>query len=213
MQNATNEVELKSLNSQPKKVSLPPSISLRTMSHSQGEAKRRRSFDASGSGTMSGGVIGKAFNIKERDHLMVEIARMFYSAGLPFHLARNSYFVSAFSYAATHDIPDFVPPRVPPHKDEEVSHERLKCLKRYFDNHIERTKGTMNPRTWLAVYGSFAPSLQNIALKDIAGDNFDSFDDVGVLEIANLSLDEPGMEAVLFKEVGDEEENNIDDEA
>ncbi|XP_057490638.1 uncharacterized protein LOC130776428 [Actinidia eriantha] len=30
--------------------------------------------------------------------------------------------------------------RVPPHKDEEVSRERLKCLKRYFDNHIERTK-------------------------------------------------------------------------
>ena len=136
-------------------------------------------------------------------------------------------------------------------------------------------RGTMNPRTWWAVYGSFAPSLQNIALKilvqpssssccernwstysfvhsvrrnkmtpkraedlvfihsnlrllsrrtpqyaqgdnkmwDIAGDNFDSLDDIGVLEIANLSLDEPEMEAVLFNDVGDEEEDNIDDEA
>ncbi|XP_057512306.1 uncharacterized protein LOC130794414 isoform X1 [Actinidia eriantha] len=110
MQNAIDEAELKSLNSQPKKVPLPPSVSLGSMSHYQGEAKRRRTSDASGSGNMSGGAIGKAFNIKERDHLMVEIARMFYSAGLPFHLARNTYFVSAFSYAATHNIPVFVPP-------------------------------------------------------------------------------------------------------
>ena len=110
MQNAIDEAELNRVNSQPKKVPLPPCVSLGAMSHSQGEAKRRRSSDASGSGTMSGGAIGKAFNIKERDHLMVEIARMFYSAGLPFHLARNPYFVSAFSYAATHNIPSFVPP-------------------------------------------------------------------------------------------------------
>ena len=76
------------------------------------EEGRKRSFDASGSGTMSGGAIGKTFNIKERDHLMVEIARMFYSAGLPFHLARNPYFVSAFSYAATHNIPGFYLPGI-----------------------------------------------------------------------------------------------------
>ncbi|GFY84497.1 hypothetical protein Acr_03g0012710 [Actinidia rufa] len=110
MQNAIDEAELKSLNSRPMKVHLPPCVSLGAMSHSQGEAKRKRPSDTSGSETMSGGAIGKAFNIKERDHLMVEIARMFYSAGLPFYLARNPYFVSAFSYAATHNIPGFVPP-------------------------------------------------------------------------------------------------------
>ena len=38
---------------------------------------------------------------------------------------------------------------------------------------------------------------------DIAGDSFDSFDDVGELEIAQLSLDEPELEAVLFREEGD----------
>ncbi|GFY81043.1 hypothetical protein Acr_01g0008520 [Actinidia rufa] len=113
MQNAIDEAELKSLNSRPKKVPLPPCVSLGAMSHSQVEAKRGRSSDTSGSETMSGGAIGKAFNIKERDHLMVEIARMFYSAGLPFHLARNPYFVSAFSYTATHNIPGFVPPGRP----------------------------------------------------------------------------------------------------
>ncbi|GFZ12749.1 major facilitator superfamily protein [Actinidia rufa] len=40
-----------------KKVPLPPCVSLGAMSHSQGEAKRRRSSDTSGSETMSGGAI------------------------------------------------------------------------------------------------------------------------------------------------------------
>ncbi|RWR83372.1 DUF659 domain-containing protein/Dimer_Tnp_hAT domain-containing protein [Cinnamomum micranthum f. kanehirae] len=35
---------------------------------------------------------------------------------------------------------------------------------------------------------------------DIAGDAFDSFEDAGELEIAQLSLDEPELEAVLFSE-------------
>ncbi|CAL5432817.1 unnamed protein product [Camellia sinensis] len=39
-------------------------------------------------------------------------------------------------------------------------------------------------------------------LWDIAGDTFDSFDDVGMLEVANLSLDEPEMEVVLFTDDG-----------
>lgn len=29
---------------------------------------------------------------------------------------------------------------------------------------------------------------------DVGGDAFDSFEDVGVLEVANLSLDEPDMD-------------------
>ncbi|GAV82330.1 LOW QUALITY PROTEIN: Dimer_Tnp_hAT domain-containing protein, partial [Cephalotus follicularis] len=33
---------------------------------------------------------------------------------------------------------------------------------------------------------------------DVGGDHHDSFEDVGVLEVANLSLDEPDMEAVIF---------------
>ncbi|GMP45639.1 hypothetical protein CsSME_00014093 [Camellia sinensis var. sinensis] len=39
---------------------------------------------------------------------------------------------------------------------------------------------------------------------DIAGDNFDSLDDIGMLGIANLSLDEPAMEAVLFTDEGED---------
>ncbi|GAV59821.1 LOW QUALITY PROTEIN: Dimer_Tnp_hAT domain-containing protein, partial [Cephalotus follicularis] len=33
---------------------------------------------------------------------------------------------------------------------------------------------------------------------DVGGDHHDSFEDVGILEVANLSLDEPDMEAVIF---------------
>ncbi len=46
---------------------------------------------------------------------------------------------------------------------------------------------------------------------DIAGDAFDSFEDVGELGIAQLSLDEPELEAVLFTDDGDDGE--IADEA
>ncbi|GAV60249.1 LOW QUALITY PROTEIN: DUF659 domain-containing protein/Dimer_Tnp_hAT domain-containing protein, partial [Cephalotus follicularis] len=46
----------------------------------------------------------------EREHLDYEIARMFYSAGLPFNLARNPYFQSAFTYVANHNIAGYLPP-------------------------------------------------------------------------------------------------------
>ncbi|KAI8524722.1 hypothetical protein RHMOL_Rhmol13G0170700 [Rhododendron molle] len=39
---------------------------------------------------------------------------------------------------------------------------------------------------------------------DIAGDQFGSLDEVGMLEVANISLDEPEMEAIVFTDDGDE---------
>ena len=52
----------------------------------------------------------KAFNIGARERLNSEIARMFYSAGLPFHLARNPHFVSSYAFAANSNIPGYLPP-------------------------------------------------------------------------------------------------------
>ncbi|XP_038709954.1 uncharacterized protein LOC120004739 [Tripterygium wilfordii] len=188
------------------------------------------------------------------------------------------------------------PNRVPPHKDQEISNERNKCLMRYFPNDEERTKVTvefanfsafmgifssydsmkdrasLDPKAWWVIYGASTPSLQSLALKvlgqpsssscsernwstysfiysmrrnkivpqraedlvfvhtnlrllsrkshqymtgeskmwDIGGDSFDSMDGAGILEVANLSLDEPEMEGVLFTEnvdhVDEEEE-------
>ncbi|XP_077230136.1 uncharacterized protein LOC143863338 [Tasmannia lanceolata] len=45
---------------------------------------------------------------------------------------------------------------------------------------------------------------------DIGGDSFDSFEDVGVLEVASLSLDEQDLEVVVFT---DDVEDDIGDEA
>ncbi|XP_048139360.1 uncharacterized protein LOC115735362 isoform X2 [Rhodamnia argentea] len=53
----------------------------------------------------------KVFNMTQHERLDYEIARMFYSAGLPFNLARNPYFQSAFTYAANHNIAGYVPPK------------------------------------------------------------------------------------------------------
>ncbi|KAF2302386.1 hypothetical protein GH714_035895 [Hevea brasiliensis] len=110
--------------------------------------------------------------------------------------------------------------------DEEVSTERIKCFRRIFSNEDERIRandefanfslksgpfadpdsiGSMyviDPRKWWACFGSNAPLLQ-------------SMEDVGVLEFANLSLDEPELESILFDEnatTSMEKENEKDSE-
>ncbi|XP_027342768.1 uncharacterized protein LOC113855350 [Abrus precatorius] len=64
-------------------------------------SKRRRAIESP---------LGRAFNNEARDHLSCEIARMFYSAGLPFNITRNPHFISAFTYAANTSISGFLPP-------------------------------------------------------------------------------------------------------
>ncbi|GAU16301.1 hypothetical protein TSUD_299330 [Trifolium subterraneum] len=54
--------------------------------------------------------IENAFNVDDRNHLRESIARMFYSCGLSFHLARNPYYVSSYSFAANHNLNGFLPP-------------------------------------------------------------------------------------------------------
>ncbi|CAL5368910.1 unnamed protein product [Camellia sinensis] len=202
----------------------------------------------------------------------------------PLHCLAHSLNPRYYSDVWLHEDPS----RVPPHRDEEVCLERKKCLKRFFDDPMERTKANleytkfstkegpfadidsigdrcdMDPHSWWVVHGASAPTLQSLALRllvqpsssscaernwsiysfihsmrrnkmtpqraedlvfvhsnlrllsrrtpqyhegetklwDIAGDTFDSFDDVGMLEVANLSLDEPEMEVVLFTDDG-----------
>ncbi|KAG8377696.1 hypothetical protein BUALT_Bualt08G0059600 [Buddleja alternifolia] len=54
--------------------------------------------------------IENAFNLQMREELDGEIARMFYSSGLPFNLARNPHYVRAFTLAANSNITGYVPP-------------------------------------------------------------------------------------------------------
>ncbi|XP_020250313.1 uncharacterized protein LOC109827707 [Asparagus officinalis] len=79
--------------------------------------------------------------------------------------------------------------RQAPHQDEEISSERAKCLRRYYPNADERRtvnlefarfsaaldtfrdpdsltdRGLMDPKSWLALYGSSTSNLQALALK------------------------------------------------
>ncbi|KAK8579694.1 hypothetical protein V6N12_070005 [Hibiscus sabdariffa] len=54
--------------------------------------------------------IAKSFNMNVRAQLDEEIAKMFYTDGLPFNFARNPHYQRAFTFAATHDIAGYVPP-------------------------------------------------------------------------------------------------------
>ncbi|KAL0289160.1 UNVERIFIED_CONTAM: hypothetical protein Sangu_2625700 [Sesamum angustifolium] len=50
----------------------------------------------------------------------------------------------------------------------------------------------------------------NTKMWDVAGDAFETIEDVGILEIANLSLDEPELESVLFDEITEDLKDDHD---
>ncbi|XP_030477544.2 uncharacterized protein LOC115694594 [Syzygium oleosum] len=111
MERLEEEVNTKLASLAPKNVHLPPS----SVSISGGGGgsisgvdlySRKRKI-----GSGSEGSLEHAFNMGQREHLDYEIARMFYSGGLPFNLAKNPYFISAFTYAANHNLAGYVPPK------------------------------------------------------------------------------------------------------
>ncbi|KAL8528384.1 hypothetical protein ACS0TY_005986 [Phlomoides rotata] len=55
---------------------------------------------------------GRAFNAQAREILDGEIARMFYSAGLPFNLAKNPHFIKSYSLVVNSNILGYTPPEV-----------------------------------------------------------------------------------------------------
>ncbi|KAJ1393400.1 hypothetical protein SESBI_35001 [Sesbania bispinosa] len=261
----------------------------------------------------SGG-LENAFNMQARETLDFEIARMFYSIGLPSHLARNPHFRRAFSYAANNSIGGYQPPVMlkrfrqlkqrhremvisdqwSSYKEEDVGKATFvketllddvwwdkvdyilaftspiyndlrkadieaSCLHLVYemwDSMIEEVRrqvnvefanfndgregfdvidslsdmGKMDAKSWWLVHGAHAPIVQKMAphrakdlvfvhsnlrllsrnspqyhqeetkLWDIAGDEFDSLDEFGILEVANLSLDEPELEVMFFND-------------
>lgn len=54
--------------------------------------------------------IEKAFGIELKDKLDQEIARMFYTGGLPFNLARNPHYYRSYQFAAENKIAGYMPP-------------------------------------------------------------------------------------------------------
>ncbi|KAG5524531.1 hypothetical protein RHGRI_031254 [Rhododendron griersonianum] len=93
--------------SAPKRVPLPPST--RTGFVLEGyDAKKQRT---SGGRTETTSPLEKAYDKNKRDQLHAEIARMFYSGGLPFNLARNPYYVTSYQFAANNPLSGYIPPR------------------------------------------------------------------------------------------------------
>jgi len=85
LQNENDAAELRIKNALPKNVPLPPSTVSVGSSYAYESKKRRTCESGSGSGSApgsgSGSAIEKAFNLKDREQLHFEIARMFYSGG------------------------------------------------------------------------------------------------------------------------------------
>ena len=52
----------------------------------------------------------KAFNNQCREQLDSFIARTFYSAGLPFHFAKNQYWIEMIKFAAKNNFMGYIPP-------------------------------------------------------------------------------------------------------
>jgi hypothetical protein len=59
---------------------------------------------------MRSSAIEKAFDMETRNTMDALIARFFYSCGLSFNIARNSYDREAFKFAASHNLSGYVPP-------------------------------------------------------------------------------------------------------
>ncbi|TYG49802.1 hypothetical protein ES288_D10G123500v1 [Gossypium darwinii] len=124
-----------------------------------------------------------------------------------------------------------VPNHLPPLKDVEISEERNKCLRRYFPSTEERNmrnwstysfihsmrRNKINPQCTedLVFVHTNLRLLSRKTLHykgenkmwDIRGDVFDSFEGVGILGVASLSLDEPDMEMVIFANEEEDMEN------
>ncbi|XP_056698299.1 uncharacterized protein [Spinacia oleracea] len=99
MQKLDDEFENKKLDSGPREVPLPSE----SLSHLDSDAmfKKRKSEKSP---------ITRCFGIETRDQLDQEIARMFYTGGLPFNLARNPHYMRSYTFAATHNIAGYKPP-------------------------------------------------------------------------------------------------------
>ncbi|XP_072959848.1 uncharacterized protein [Typha angustifolia] len=109
MKRIMEQAELKIKNSMPKSVPLPMSTQYGTSSKPLATSssnmpygsKKRRSGETA---------LEKSFNMASRNQLHSQIARMFYSVGLPFHLARNPYYVKSYTFATNSQIAGYLPP-------------------------------------------------------------------------------------------------------
>ena len=96
MQKLEDEFEKKKSKSGARAVLLPCESS-----ETNPASKKRKSADYA---------IVRAFGIEVKDQLDQEIARMFFSGGVPFNLARNPHYHRSYQFAAENKIDGYVPP-------------------------------------------------------------------------------------------------------
>ncbi|KAG6487436.1 hypothetical protein ZIOFF_056022 [Zingiber officinale] len=112
MQQLIDDAELRKKNSKQKEVTLPSSFGSSNMAS-------KSSFCFSGilqnddptkkrKGPL--GPLEETFNLNARDKLHSKIARLFYTGGLSFNIARNPHYVRAFSLTTQRTIPGYLPP-------------------------------------------------------------------------------------------------------
>ncbi|KAL5170366.1 hypothetical protein HKD37_11G032083 [Glycine soja] len=117
-----NETTLRIERSKKKHVSLPPMSNQETTNVDPKKIKTLEGF----------------FNMQARETLDYEIARMFYSSGLAFHLARNPHYRKAFSFAANNNcIPGYQPPGYNKLRTTLLANER-----RHVENLLQPIKNT-----------------------------------------------------------------------
>ncbi|KAG6530424.1 hypothetical protein ZIOFF_012656 [Zingiber officinale] len=149
----------------------------------------------------------------------------------PLHCLTHSLNSRYYSHEWLQESPNCLPP----HRDIEVSRERKKCIERYYSNSSERRsvneefasfsaviddfsdndsmrdRGLMSPTKWWVIHGASTPTLQSLALSYL-GTHLLLLVGAAILEIVNLSIDEPELESVLFTDeggVGDETDMDV----
>uniref|UniRef100_A0A803MKJ7 DUF659 domain-containing protein n=1 Tax=Chenopodium quinoa TaxID=63459 RepID=A0A803MKJ7_CHEQI len=100
MQRVDDEFEARKNDSGPREVPLPCESTWTTSDDGLASKKRKPTTSP----------IARAFGVEARDQLSQEIARMFYTGGLPFNLARNPHYIRSYTFAATHNLAGFKPP-------------------------------------------------------------------------------------------------------
>jgi hypothetical protein len=107
MQKLEDEAKERARENAPKKVPLPRSSDNTESSFFlEGFHSKKRKSNVGGRINP----IDKAFDNAKRSELDGHIARMFFSGGLPFHLARNPYYLSSYTFAANNHLPGYLPP-------------------------------------------------------------------------------------------------------
>lgn len=135
------KAELRAKNAKSKSVSLPPFSSTQKESSSGGNIISLDNFPSKKRKGNGDTPLEKAFNLQAREQLHSEIARMFYTSGLSFHLARNPHYVSSYTYAANHMISGYVPPGINMLRTTLLQKERA-----HVENLLEPIKGTWSEK-------------------------------------------------------------------